>query len=50
VIGVAPSGIELPGTRELTPEHVEEILDGLRLVLVGTWDADGYVFWEPSRG
>jgi hypothetical protein len=49
VIGAAPSGVELPGTRELTPEHVEEILDGLRLVLVGAWDADGYVFWEPAQ-
>jgi hypothetical protein len=49
VIGAAPSNVALPGTRELTPEHVEEILDGLRLVLVGAWDADGYVFWEPAR-
>jgi len=49
VIGAAPSYVALPGTRELTPEHVEEILDGLRLVLVGAWDADGYVFWEPGR-
>jgi hypothetical protein len=50
VVGSMPSGVALPGTRELTPEHVEEILDGLRLLLIGAWDADGYVFWEPSRG
>lgn len=49
VIGAVPGGVALPDTRELTPEHVEEILDGLKLVLVGAWDADGYVFWEPVR-
>lgn len=49
VIGAAPVGVAFPETRELTAEHVEEILDGLRLVLVGAWDADGYVFWEPLK-
>lgn len=47
VIATAPAGVELPGTRELTVGHVEEVVAGLDLILIGAWDADGYVFWEP---
>lgn len=49
LIGRKPARAALPGTRELTPTHVEEIVAGLDLLLIGAWDADGYVFWEPAR-
>ncbi len=49
VIGPTPAGVPLPGTRELTPAHVEEIVAGLDMILIGAWDADGYVFWERAE-
>ena len=49
LIGRVPSGVELPRDRELGPSHVAAIVAELRLLLVGAWDADGYVFWEPAQ-
>lgn len=49
LIGPLPANVALPGTRELTPAQVEEIVAGLDLILIGAWDADGYVFWEPLK-
>lgn len=48
MIAPVPEEVDL-NVRDLAPEVIDEAIANVELVLIGAWDADGYVFWEPQR-
>ncbi|MCF7806182.1 MAG: hypothetical protein K9M07_03300 [Simkaniaceae bacterium] len=39
----------LENQKELTTEIFEELLSHTKLILIGAYDGEGYIFWEPDK-
>ena len=47
VVGRLPEGAGDEDRKTLPPQTLDTLVETVELLLVGAWDADGYVLWEP---
>lgn len=51
MVTALPSGLSgLEHRRVITPPDLEAMAVGAVAVVVGAWDAEGWLIWEPARG